>query len=159
MTKINYVYCDSCVFLAYFNAEPERVKILDQLFEEITADSQRKIITSTLSIVEVSHTRHEGDTSRLQTGLAESLNTFWGNDRLLEFIEFHQPLAYKTRNLIRETIEKGYRLKPADAVHLLSAEHIGVSEFFTYDDKILKKYETFLNFKIVQPYVNQPRLI
>ena len=157
--KTRYIYCDSCVFLAYFNAETGRVKTLEQLFEEIQRDSERKLITSVLSIVEVSNLAEErGKTrSRLRTDFDEKLNTFWADISLLEFVEFHEPMARKARDLIRQAIGQGYTLKTIDAIHLVSASYAGAIEFFTYDNELFK-YGQMIGYSIREPYVAAPQL-
>ncbi len=156
MPKTKYIYCDSCVFLAYFNAEIGRVNILDQLFEEIEKDNDRKLITSAFSIIEVAHVAIEKQRGKLQSGLEDKLDTFWANTSLLEMIDFHEHIARKTRQLMRKALEMKYSLKGPDALHLVSAQSVGVDEFLTYDD--LAKYASLVGFTIREPYVTQPRL-
>lgn len=155
--KTNYIYCDSCVFLAYFKAEAGRIRTLEQLFEEIQNDPERKLLTSVISITEVSHIAEEKNRQALIAGWEDKLDEFWSDNSLLDFIEFHEPMARKARDLIRRAITLGYSLKPADAIHLASAKYAGVVELFTYDDKLFR-FSTSLGFDIKEPYVRQPRL-
>ncbi len=152
--KINYVYCDSCIFLAYFNQEAARIEILNQLFDEIQKDNDRKIITSVLSIAEAYKVNIE--TKRLQSDLEAKLDTFWGDTSLIEFIDIYEQISRQARTLMRRAIPLGYRLKPADAIHLASAQAVEVAEFFTYDD--LGKFEKLTGFRILEPYVIQAQL-
>lgn len=158
MLKIRHVYCDSCVFLAYFNAEPGRVETLDQLFGEIEQDNTRKLVTSAFSIIEVSHIAIEKQRYRLQPDVEAKLDAFWANTSLLEIVDFHERLARSARNLMRQATQMKYSLKPGDALHLVSAQSVGVEEFFTYDDDMLGRFEKILGFKVCQPYVAQPKL-
>lgn len=156
MSKVKYTYCDSCVFIAYFNAEAGRVEILDQLFDEIEKDNGRKIITSVFSIIEVSHIALEKQRQRLDPSIEQKLDNFWANTDLVEMIDFHENLARKARSLMRSAIQMGHGLKGPDALHLVSAESVKVEEFYTYDG--LSKYSSYLGFKICEPYITQPRL-
>lgn len=155
--KIDYIYCDSCVFLSYFKAEAGRVQTIEQLLEEVQNNPNRKLLTSVISITEVSHVAEEKDRKKLRADFEKELDSFWADSTVLDFIEFHEPMARKARELIRRAISLGYSLKPADAIHLASAKYAGVSEFFTYDDKLFK-FSNSIDFDIREPYVSQPRL-
>lgn len=76
---------------------------------------------------------------------------------MIQFIDFHENIARQARALMRAAFKKGYSLKSADAIHLVSAQSIGIEEFFTYDHDLFK-YEDMVGFKILEPYIIQPRL-
>lgn len=157
MPKTNYVYFDANVFLAYFNAEPNRIRLLDQLIDEIQKDNNRKIITSVLSITEVSHVAEEKLKHRLNQRVYDAIESFWGDSSLIEFVEINELIARQSRDLVRKAISLQYALRPLDALHLVSAQFAGVTECFTYDDK-LPKFSSTLGIDIREPYVNSPRL-
>ena len=157
MPKINYVYCDANVFLAYFNAEAGRVNTLEQLFEEVQKDSQRKIVTSVVSITEVSHVAEEKHRNRLNSKIYDKLESFWGDMSLIEFIDFNELIARQARDVIRQAISMKFSLRSNDAIHLISAKYVGVNEFFTYDHK-LEKFSSIVGYSIREPYVNAPQL-
>lgn len=157
MPKTNYIYCDANVFLAYFNREAERIKLIDQLFEEVQQDNQRKIVTSVISITEVSHVSEEKHRNKLDQSIYDALESFWGDASLIEFVDFNELIARQARDLIRKAIGLKYALRTNDAIHLMSAKFVGVAECFTYDDK-LYKFGSFLQYDIRAPYVLAPRL-
>ncbi len=157
MPKISYVYCDANVFLAYFNAEAGRVTVLDQLFEEMQKDNQRKIVTSVVSITEVSHVAEEKNHNRLDKKVYDALENFWGDNSLIEFVDFNELIARQARDLIRQAISLKYALRTNDAIHLTSAKYVGVSECFTYDQK-LNKFSSIIGCDIREPYVSSPKL-
>lgn len=157
MPKINYVYCDANVFLAYFNAEAGRVTTLDQLFEEVQKDNQRKIVTSVVSITEVSHVAEEKKRDRLDQKIYDAIEGFWGDTSLIEFVDFNELIARQARDLIREAITLKYALRTNDAIHLTSARFVGVSECFTYDKK-LHRFSSIVGYDIREPYVISPKL-
>jgi predicted nucleic acid-binding protein len=158
MPKVSYTYCDSCVFLAYFNGEPGRVELLDQLFEEITANNSRKLVTSTFSIIEVAHLSREKQQGKIDPLVEAKLDEFWQNTSLLEMVDFYELLARQARGLMRTALKMGYSLKGADALHLVSAQAVGALELYTYDDKLLERYAEIIGVTVCQPYVNQPKL-
>lgn len=155
--KINYVYGDSNIFIHYFNNQPDYIATLEQLFDEISKDRDRKIITSAFSIIEVAHVANEKINSKLLPDIEKKLDEFWMDDSLIEFIDFHEKLARDARTLMRQALQDGYTLKGPDALHLASAQSIGVSEFLTYDTGLFK-YAAMTGFKIREPYIAQPRL-
>lgn len=157
MKSIRYTYCDANVFLAYFNAEPSRIVVLDQLFEEIQRDSERKIVTSVLSITEVSYVVQERQRRQLDEAVHEKFEQFWGDTSLVEFVDFSTVLARQARDLIRQVIAMNRVLPPNDAIHLVSARFVGVSQCFTYDEK-LHSFSDIMGYEILNPYISSPRL-
>lgn len=157
MPKVSYVYCDANVFLAYFNAEVGRIDILTQLFEEIHKDNQRKIVTSVISITEVSHVAAEKTHHQLNQQIYDAIENFWNDTSLIEFVDVNESTARQARDLIREAIASKYTLRPNDALHLVSAKFVGINEFFTYDQK-LHKLSDIMGYAILEPYVRSPQL-
>lgn len=161
MPNNTYIYCDSCVFIAYFNNEPGRVEILEQFFEEIQQSKDRMIVTSAFSIAEVAYVQNEhrnpGQKSRLRQDTEERLDQFWGDQSLIEFVDFQELLARNARTLMRRSSTRGYNLRAPDALHLVSAQFVGAAEFLTYDD--LGKHAELTGLKILEPHIEQPKLL
>jgi predicted nucleic acid-binding protein len=157
MPKISYLYCDANVFLAFFNQEAGRIEILDQLFDEVQKDSQRKIMTSVISITEVSHVAEEKKRNSPNKKTLDALDSFWGDTSLIEFVDFNELVARKARDLIRTAIDQTYTLRTNDAIHLTSAQFIGATECFTYDAK-LHKFSSSIGIDVREPYVSAPKL-
>jgi predicted nucleic acid-binding protein len=76
---------------------------------------------------------------------------------VIAFIELHDAIAILARNLMRQALTQGWSLKPPDAIHLASAQWLGVEELHTYDDK-LPRYGTMIGCKICEPYTTQLRI-
>jgi predicted nucleic acid-binding protein len=153
MPKIRYTYCDANVFLAYFNAESTRINTLDQLFESVQKDPKRKIVTSVVSITEVSHVADEKNRNRLDPKIYTAIDGFWGDASLIEFVDFNELIARQARDLIRQAISLKYTLHTNDAIHLISARYVGASECFTYDQK-LYKFASIAGYDIREPFVD-----
>ncbi|RMG82666.1 MAG: PIN domain-containing protein [Chloroflexi bacterium] len=157
MPDMRYWYCDANVFLAYFNSEEGRVETIDTLFAQVTQNAYLKLVTSVLSITEVSHVAAERSRGVLDENIDEQLDLLWNDRSLLEFIDFNEVIARKARNLIRYAISNRLVIKPNDAIHLISAQFVGAGRFFTYDKK-LEKFSDFMQFPITPPDVDQPPL-
>ena len=151
MARISYIYCDSCVFLAYFNAEINRIDVLESLFAHIKQDKNRKFITSVLTIAEVAHTYQEKSKRVLKVRLENMLDAFWADEGLLEIADMSEIVARQARGLLRLAIHDGYGLKPPDAIHLATAQLIKVEKFITYDD--LGRYARWVGYPIVSPTI------
>jgi predicted nucleic acid-binding protein len=157
MPKTRYIYCDSNVFLAYFNREMPLFPIINQLFEEIEKDKSRQIVTSILSITEVAFHVEERKKHRLMPEALSTMDNFWNDRTLLDLIELNEIIARAARDLIRERFTDKLVLKRDDAIHLASAQYIGADEFLTDDDK-LYRYSDALKLDIRKPYVLSPKL-
>jgi len=93
----NLIYCDANVFLSYFNQIPDRIKTIDDLFDEVSRDDDMQIVTSTVSLVEVAYFESEGKSREIDDKKQAALDTFWANDKLVRFIEFHEIIARSAR--------------------------------------------------------------
>jgi predicted nucleic acid-binding protein len=158
MQRTSYIYADSCVFLAYLNNQPVQAEVCDQLFEAVSRDRERKLLTSTHSLVEVAYVDSEKKSARLAPDTLERIDALWMDNNLLEIDEYSEVIARAARSMMRSAILKQRSLKPSDAVHLATAAHRGVQEFFTYDRQLLN-LSIDLPFTIKEPYVIQPRLL
>lgn len=155
--KTEYIYCDANVFVAYFNAEASRVEILDTLFDTVQKHPAKNIITSVLTLTEVSHIAEEKQKSRTRDHALQRLDEFWNDTSLIEFVDFNEIIARQARTLIRDAINKKHALYPYDAIHLTSARYAGTTIFFTYDRK-LTKFSDPPNFMVQEPFIDQPPL-
>jgi predicted nucleic acid-binding protein len=155
--SVKYLYGDSNIFISYFNQQPERIAVLEQLFEEIQKSPDRKIVTSVITLTEVAHFAIEKDRRQIDDLQEERLDQFWNDRSLIEFVEVNEVIPRSARKLMRLAIPHGFSLKPADAIHLASARFAGAEEFLTYDD--LKRYEAIAGLQIIEPFIDQPRLL
>lgn len=157
MTKtIHLTYWDSCVFLSFLENTPGRAATIELLFDEVRrAPRERRIITSTLSIAEVSYLSNAdadpSDESRI--------DTLWGNTTVVGLVEMHEGIARRARALIRQARALGLTLRGADAVHLATSAQMAANAFFTYDHKLLRlDGQNLIPCPICEPFVTNPRL-
>jgi predicted nucleic acid-binding protein len=156
------IYWDSCVIIAYLNADTNYdLKVLDSILEDVSESRGKiKIATSIFSKVEVVFDATEKSNNRLDADAEKKIDDFWRDDSVIEVIEFHDGIARAARTLIRDSIPQGWKvLEKGDAIHLATAKWAEVFEFHTYNLKDFKRYETSIGFTICEPYVAQPRLV
>lgn len=113
------VYWDANNFLSYINEYPERVALLESLLgQSAGSDSQIKIYTSTLSHVEVAFAASEQNNRALDREQERRIGDLWNDPNAVVSVEVHRDVIDRARSLIRESITRGWSLKPADAIHL-----------------------------------------
>ncbi|MEX2237470.1 MAG: type II toxin-antitoxin system VapC family toxin [Dehalococcoidia bacterium] len=145
------IYWDACVFLSYINGIPARLPTIDNLLKDSAdPDSPLEIITSVLSIAEVAWAQIEKDKKALDQAAEQRIKDLWNDRAAIRLAEFHELVALDAAALMRGAIVKGWSLKAPDAIHLATAQRIGVLEFHTYDDK-LDKYDSDVGIKICRP--------
>lgn len=155
------IYWDSCIFLSYINDEPKRVNIIEDVWRNILND-KKKVLTSTISIVEVAHGSEEKINWKLDPNMISVIDQIW-SDPSINLVEFNESIAGIARDLIRNSLPKKRVLKSKDAIHLATAIWINkhfrsISEFFTYDDGLVK-FGPEVGIKICHPYTLQPSLL
>ncbi|MBI2867754.1 MAG: type II toxin-antitoxin system VapC family toxin [Chloroflexi bacterium] len=153
------IYWDANVWLCYINGDPDRLPILDALL----ADSGSKngaieIITSALSQVEVAFGKAEQDKKALDTETERQIDALWADRSTLKVAEYHDRIGKEARQFIRLALTKGWSLKPMDAIHLATAKLLQCVEFHTYDERLLK-FSNDIGFPVIEPYVQQPKLV
>lgn len=156
MPKITkQIYWDSCVFLAYLNNEPGRAEVIEAIWGEISTSDDTRILTASISIVEVGHLTIEKEKHKLLPDTTAKIDKMWTDPSVL-IVEVNSPIMYIARNLMRTATSHGWSLKPYDATHLATAIWINtnvptsIKEFYTYDDK-LPKLTDLAGFPILEP--------
>ena len=155
-----WLYWDSCVFLAVLNEEQERLPTLRAILEEVGQSSgSLKLSTSILTLTEVAYVAAERDARQLDPERLEDVDALLRNDALVDLIEFNETIALRAREFIREAMSQQNRFRPADAIHLASAVYLGVTEFQTYNTADYLPLSEHITFPIKQPAPIQPRLL
>ncbi len=152
------VYWDADAFLSYINRYSDRIADLDALLAEAAKPTgQIEIVTSAISIVEVAFGIQEQTKRALDATTEAKIDALWADATVVKLAEFHEATAREARTLMRNAIPEGWKLKPADAIHLATARGLQVAEFHTYEPG-LDKYTKFVSFRICRPYVVQGQL-
>jgi predicted nucleic acid-binding protein len=145
-------YWDSCVFLSYINGVADRLSAIEGLLAESSdPEHPREIVTSSFTIVEVAFALHEKRQKVLDAEAENMIDALWADRYAVKLIDFHEGIARDARTLIRGAISAGMGLKPGDAVHLASARSLGVAEFHTYSNDLVK-YASITGFPIMEPH-------
>lgn len=157
-----YLYWDACIFIAHLNKEPERFETIEALWDEIVK-KEGQVVTSAISIVEVARAQQEKDTQLLDPAIETKLDAMW-RDPLILTVDVTSHLLFAARKMMRDDLLRGGALKPLDAIHLATAAWINrnaptrIDEFHTYDPD-LKRFALDIGINIIEPTVQQPRLL
>lgn len=152
------VYWDANAFLSYVNGYAGRMPVLEALL----SSSDVTIYTSVISRVEVAFGGVEQTNRRLDPAVEGLIGGLWANPDTI-IVECQDEIGEGGRRLMRETFPRGWRLKPADAIHLATARWlidagVRIGEFHTYDTDLFK-YSSVVGFTICEPNTAQPSLI
>lgn len=147
-------YFDACVFLAFISGETGRVETIDELLK-VSKAGKLKVLTSTLSIVEVSYAASEKIGGVLDPAIEARIDNLWNDRAAVTLIEVTAAVNRKAREFMRDGLRNGWKLRPPDAIHLASAVMQKAEEFYTYNLQDFKRYETITGIKISEPYLTQ----
>jgi len=150
------LYWDANCFLSYVNGIPDRLPDLDALLAEANR-GEVEILTSTISIVEVAFGQAEQDNKQLDPDVETALNELWSPSSPIDLVEFYPQIAQRAKDLMRSGLPKEWNLKPMDAIHLATAQHLEATYFHTYDEK-LDRYAAEIGIPIVKPTAVRPLL-
>lgn len=142
-------YWDACVFLSYINENEDRISDISSLLEH-ARKQEIEIVTSTVSVVEVAFAATEQQDSALSEEAEAKINKLWEASSPIKLVEFHVLIAEEAKDLMRVGIPLGWRLKSKDAVHLATAERLGVTELHTYDNS-LDKWSSKVSYNVSRP--------
>ena len=144
--------------LYYLNGDTEKLPILESILENVSKSNKDKIVTSVLSKVEVAWVASEKNKRALSQEEESRIDAFWDDSSIIELVDFNEEITHIARSLLRRSMAQGWDgLKTNDAIHLATAEWVGVSEMHTYDTK-LHRYDGFIGLDIKIPNVAQPKL-
>ena len=155
LSDLKTVYWDACVPLSYINGTADRIPHIEGLLQQSGKDLQ--IITSIFTVTEVAFAKAEQDAKVLDATVEAKISTLWQVGAPIKLVEFYEVIAARARELMRAAIPRGWSLKPGDAIHLATADHLKVSEMHTYDEGLYRYKElTVTHFPICRPVATQP---
>ncbi len=151
------VYWDACVLLAYVNGEPERAPNIRALLGEAER-GEWEVITSVYTITEVAFATTEKSRRVLDPKLEAKIDALWSPPSPVKLADFHIGLAESARQLLRTALERSWRLKPGDAIHLATAKELQVETFYTYDLTDFCRWGPVLGMAVMEPQPNHAEL-
>ena len=152
------LYWDADVLLSWLEDHPERAPLIELLLGDARG-GKLEVVTSILSQVEVAYSAAERMSNALSPDVESTINDLWAPGAPIKIVEVHPLIAARARTLIREGVPRGWSgLRANDAIHLATAQHLGVVEFHTYDIKLCR-YEGIVGFPICEPRTFEPRIV
>ena len=151
MTKVpDQCYWDSCVFLSLIEGHEERCLVLEAIIDECKKGTV-EIYTSVLSIAEVAFGKAEKDGAILDATIETKIDKLWLPSSPFKLVDAYSALMFEAKALMREVHGcSNWSLKPADAIHIVTAQKLGVSTLHTYDERLFK-YGEITGLKIEIP--------
>jgi predicted nucleic acid-binding protein len=154
-------YLDSSVLIHFIEhvETDELVTILVPIIED-AKKGRFDLVTSTLTIAEVLY----GASERKQDGsgvidpeIERKINLLWHpGTSPIRLVDVHELIAKEAMQLFRSGIPKGwFKTGGCDAIHLVTARHEMVDEFFTTENAA-KKWESEVGFTICPPHYDPP---
>lgn len=146
---------DSCVVLTYLEASDQnRMPTLDEMLL-LAARGELTIVASVVAVTEVAFVAAERS-GGLDPSRIVAIDAIW--DGPIQIAEVHRPIAEHARALVREGLSNQRTLKAADAIHRATAALLGLDEFHSYDERILRWDTHLASLRVSEPYVDQPPL-
>ena len=128
-------YWDANLFLHYIGNTPGRIEIIEALIAQARS-GEAAIATSTLSLTEAACSADEMENGKSDPLVEAALDDMFSDHSLLTLVEYDRRIAIQARTLMRRALSLDRSLKPADAIHLASAEHVGASFVYSYDARL-----------------------
>ena len=130
-------YVDSCVYLAYINAEADKIADIDAMFAEAQRGEAR-LWTSVVTITEVAFAKVEQDGAIPDPEVLTRIESLWIPPSPTRLIECYDLIAEDARDLICVALPDGKKpLKPMDAIHLATARRWNLDTVYTYDENMI----------------------
>ena len=135
-SDLPFYYWDACVPLSYINGVPDRLQHIDAFMSKSGTDFQ--LVTSVLSITEVAFAAFEKQNDSLDAETEAKISKLWQAGSPIKIVEFYELIAMRAQRLMRDALSNKWSLKPADAIHIATADQLKVAEFHTYDERLHK---------------------
>lgn len=152
MSRGKRFYWDACVFITFFEETPGEIEYLEAILDRISRNSSEKIITSTLTQVEVAKIYNSDHVLVSDEDAESTLAKFWADDSVFELVELHPLIARQARHLIREANRRGIGgLRANDAIHLATALYVNADEIHSYEKRWIERFHELVNCPILRP--------
>jgi predicted nucleic acid-binding protein len=147
-------YLDSDVFLSYLDATSNRVEVIQALFEQALGGSY-ELLTSVATITEVAFAASEKTGQALDPEVEEAIDRLWAPASPITLVEVFPEIAFRARSYVRQGMVGQRRIKPLDALHLATADQLGVAALVTYNVRDFERWAADLGLRAEEPSVRQ----
>jgi predicted nucleic acid-binding protein len=155
---IRRIYWDADVLVSYVEDVPDRAPMIEGLLAQARANDI-ELVTSVISIAEVAYAETERLRGALSPDIEQRIEGLWAIGSPLKVAEVYPLITTRARNLIRDSIPRGWTgLKAHDAIHLATAQQLQVEAIHSYDAK-WPKYAEVLGVPISEPETDRPTLL
>jgi predicted nucleic acid-binding protein len=154
LSKVQRVYWDSSVFLAYL--EGRETLVCDALLAS-ARKGDIEILTSVFSMTEVALVEEERRREHPDPAVDEAIAALWADARSVKLVDFNVLIAREAQVLLREALARAARLALREAMHLATARRMRADEIHTLDRALLKAGSA-LGLAVSSPRTPQPLL-
>jgi predicted nucleic acid-binding protein len=113
-----------------------------------------------LSVTEVAFAAQEKVGGVLDEATENRIKKLWLPPSPIKLVEYHLLIAERARELLRERITRGWsRLKPADAIHLATAESVGATHLHTYNTSDFAQWGPVIGVQVGEPVSANPQML
>jgi predicted nucleic acid-binding protein len=153
-------YFDANVALAYVSGEAQRTTVVRELLRQAD-NAQRRIYTSTLSIVEVAFAAQEKIQRALDDETESRIDRLWpATGTPIALVEPSTSVMRRARRLIRTAMAAERSLQAADAVHLATAQTVRAEVFSTYEHAARRSaWSELTGLTVEEPSVDQEPML
>ncbi len=153
------VYWDANCFIAYIQKEPAYFATVETLLYEANIAKTIQIVTSVLSIMEVTFTEMERKNGVLSVAEQAILDRFWSGSGGILLVDFNESVGRHARDIRRDDfIAQSIKTKKtADLIHIATARYMRVDRVHSTDPHVLR-YDGRYGLSITLPFTPKTRL-
>lgn len=152
------IYWDANCFIAYIHKEPAHFATVEALLHEANSIKTIQIVTSVLSIMEVTFTEMERKSRPLSLTEQATLDRFWsGSDGIL-LVDFNEAVGRHARDIRRDDLTShAIKTQTADLIHMATARYMDVDQVHSTDPDVLR-YNGRYGLSVTTPFTAKTRL-
>jgi predicted nucleic acid-binding protein len=153
------IYWDANCCIAYFQKEPAHFATVETLLHEANVAKTIQIVTSVLSIMEVTFTEMERKSGVLSAAEQAILDRFWSGSGGILLVDFNESVGRHARDIRCDdfTSHSIKTKKTADLIHIATARYMGVDQVHSTDPHVLR-YHGRYGLSVTPPFTAKMRL-
>jgi len=152
------IYWDANCFIAYIQKEPAHFAAVETLLHEANSARTVQVVTSVLSIMEVTFTAMERKNGALSATEQSNLDVFWSGSSGILLVDFNEAVGRHARDIRRDDlISHAIKTKTADLIHIATARYMGVNQVHSTDPHV-QRYDGRYGLSVTAPFAAKMRL-